>query len=226
MSALFSDDFNRANTSVTTPNYGEYKTDQTGTFDGWSIVSNAIQSITIGTGSATIVTTTTAHAAIADVEVAIDQVGLQQSDGGPCARVIQPGTTSWAMYGIDAEANGTGNFIIYRFTWAAGWVVIASVAMPTKTAPGTIKLRVEGSGATVTLTGYYNGAMIIQTTDTAGNRVTGAAQAGVFSWTISTTNNSNAYDNLVVSDTIPISGGVQAPANMRRFPKALMRRTR
>lgn len=188
MAVIFSDDFNRA--SLGTTNWS----DETGT---WSIESSTI--LACSTGSFRVLnTTTTAHAAIADVMVTAKRASAT-GDWGIIARSSMSGATSTTgnCYIFNIYETDTVEFI-RRIGNTSNTIGTAFTGVPHANGD-TYSLKVTGSGATVTLTGYINGVQVATVGDTAGNRITVAGQTGFVGF-----NSSSRYDDFSVDD---LSGG-------------------
>lgn len=183
---LFTDDFNRGDSTSIGATWVEVHNDA-------AIVGNKVR---VGTGSSSpgmVFTTTTAMAATADVTVQVTQASAV-GDGGPCARVTESDATP-TMYAIDLFS---GSMELHRFNNSAVGTLEATGSI-TQVANGVIKLVVSGSGATVTCTGFYQGAQIWTTGDTEANRITAAGQTGIHQWDSSGTATIRDYDDFSVT---------------------------
>lgn len=194
--SLFTDDFLRANNTALGANWTEAQGDS-------SINTNALR-MAVGAGQPALAyTTTTAHASIANVKVTVTQ-NSASGDGGPVARA----TTGGALprgYAVDVF---TASADIHRFENISS--VFSTVLLQhnviTQVANGVIALQVQGTGATVSLTAWYNGVQLTGATDssattaTAG-RIVAAAPTGVHNWTSVAASVNLDYDNFVVDST-------------------------
>jgi hypothetical protein len=187
MSAVFTDDFNRANNTALGANWNEARNDS-------SINTNRMRlGVYTTLGASLVLTTTTAHAAIADCKVQVTQVS-GSGDGGPVARVTNSGATP-TYYACDVY---TGACEIYRHDAAASGTLLRTTAV-TQVANGVIALQVSGTGGTVTLKQFYQGTQRgADVSDTSANRITSATQTGIYNWATSAVNCD--YDDFSVDD--------------------------
>jgi hypothetical protein len=200
MSAVFTDDFNRANNTALGANWNEARNDS-------SINTNRMRlGVYTTLGASLVLTTTTAHAAIADCKVQVTQVS-GSGDGGPVARVTNSGATP-TYYAVDVY---TGACETYRHDAAAAGTLLRTAAI-TQVANGVIALQVSGTGATVTLKQFYQGTQRgADVSDTSANRITSATQTGIYNWATSAANCD--YDDFSVDDLV-VAGGVTGDANI------------
>ncbi len=198
MTTLFSDNFNRAdNATVDATNWTENAAGD------WSIVSNKVRSVNPLT---VLVTKTAAHAAVADCKVSYKRALTGSSwDTGVLVRTNSTGTTGYFLDPIGTGPSSTMDI------WRIDGALTSDVQIGT-TATGldlndgdTYALEVSGTGATVTLKAYLNGALVLTVTDTSGSRVTAAGQTGIINW-----NNTNDFDDFLVED-LGGGGGAVAP---------------
>lgn len=184
---LYTNAFNIADTSSLGAAWNESNGDA-------QIVGNELLMAASASTPTILITTTTAHAAVADCKVYVTQVTqFSESDGGPIARCTD-GDASPTMYAADVFNPNTLN--VYRHNNSASGTLIATTSI-TYTANGVITLEVTGTGATVTLKATYNGVEVVNTTDTSGSRLTAAGQCGIYSWS-GATDDRNSYDNFGV----------------------------
>lgn len=175
MSTLFSDNFNRANSTNLGTSWNEDNLD-------WSIVSNQLTTPVVGGATPAVVSTTsTAMTAVADMSVQVTQVTLTNADGGPIARRTAVGV----MYTLDCYL---GNLDLYRHSALGTNVLIASTTI-TRVANGVLRLETQGTA----LRAFYQGVQKHNTTD---SNITAAGQGGVYSWD----GHADAYDDFSVSD--------------------------
>lgn len=188
MTVVFSDNFNRADNVDPGANWSE----DAGT---WAIVTNALN----GQAASSVVrTTTTAHSAIADMEVTVTQVD-SAFDGGPIARKAAAALT---YYEIDCY---TGTIELWRYVAGAGTLVASDTI--TLTAGSVIIFRVTGTGATVSFTVTYNGTgKLVGTTDTNASRIVAAGFAGCKTYTTNDSFDDFSLDDLAVAGGDPKFG--------------------
>ncbi len=193
MATLFSDNFNRADSAtVDATNWTETITSV------WSILSNRLRAVTTGGLGRCCVTTTSAHAAVADCAVQVDRVARSGSfDSGLMVRTNGTGTTG---YFLDCIGTGAGATLdIWRIDGPAisnDTQIGSTVTGLTIAATDTLKFQVQTVGATVELKGYVNGVQRISVVDSSGSRITTAGQTGIIKWDTS----DNDYDNFIVTD--------------------------
>lgn len=173
MTQIFSDNFNRANEEL---NASANWTEDTG--DDWDVVGGDHLNNTSSTNPGICRTTTTAHAALADVEVSVKNFTAATFDGGPCVRMPAGAGGAETFYYADVFGS---TFQIYRRD-AGTDTAIGAAGSITLGANKIIKLKATGTGATVTLIGTYDGIEEVNTTDTSGSRITTAGQTGLLSW--------------------------------------------
>jgi hypothetical protein len=199
MTVLFSDDFNRADNPVDTGNSNWDRNAST-----WNVSSNELQHAETSFNLAPLETTTSAHAAVADCKASIVARTGAGFNGGPVARK-QSGVNTYYTVRVQ-EPNST--LTIMRLVSDADTDLLI-VGSYTHTIGDKITLEVSGTGATVTLRAYRNDVQVGSTySDTDGDRITSAGQAGAKDWDFSA---SNLYDDFLVEDlaggggpTIPI----------------------
>lgn len=171
MATLFSDNFNRANAEVVdATNWVENPAND------WDIVSNEVQ---CGTASppAFMLTTTSAHAAVADVAVSVTRRTGAGFDGGVVARE-QNGTGATCYY---LDCYGTNNVEIYRRV--GGSDTLVDSRNTTHADNDVYRMEVTGTGATVTIKVFKNGVQMgADIADTNGSRIVAAGQTGILSW--------------------------------------------
>lgn len=211
MSIIFSDDFGTG----TEPNTTNW-TETAGDIDLVSGKARGISRTNAPLG-AIIGTTTTAHAAIADVRVNVDQ-GTTGSDSGPCARITNLDSTPTMYVG-----NAFGStFEVLRYNNSNTATSIGSVGI-TMVGGAQAGIKVTGTGATVTIECYYNGVLVTTLTDTNAARITAAGQTGVVEYTVG--NDSAAefddfeVDDLVASETVTLDKwypGIQRVTTRKR----------
>ena len=195
MTITASDDFNRAN-------------DPTGWGSNWSEDAGSGEILTNrgrGTSGGTIMRAVGAfHAALADCEVSVTHVTGSGFDGGPIARKTDGATLTY--YEADAYA---GNIDIYRVVGGGAPVQIGASGAITLTANSVIKLKVTGTGATVTLIATYAGTEEVNTTDTNASRITAAGQGGTKNYSANADFDNWQIDDLAVAGGNPFFGMFQ-----------------
>lgn len=141
-------------------------------------------------------TTTSAHAATADMKVTVKRVSGSSWDAGPVARSTASNTT----YYLDVY--GSNNIDVYRRVAGADTLIGSRNA--THANGDTYALEVSGTGATVTFKVFRNGSQVgANLTDTSGSRITAAGQAGLLSWTGA----AMVFDDFLVEDLAAAGGG-------------------
>ena len=171
MSTLFSDDFTvdtEATNYVTKPDTASAVTIAGGTLN---FVSN------INPGWA--VTTTSAHAAVADVTAKCTNAITTGFDAGPCVRA-NSGTDT--MYYLDFTYD-TPALALYRRVNASDSAALVEYDSGdfTRVATAVIGLKVSGTNPVV-LEVFYNGTSLGTTNDSNAARIQAAGQTGVLSW--------------------------------------------
>jgi hypothetical protein len=163
----------------------------------WSAVSGKARSINPITS---LITKAAAHAAIADVKVSYKRALTGTNwDTGVLARTNSTGTTG---YFLDPIGTGPSNTMdIWRID---GPAMTNDVQIGTTTTGLTLNdgdiyaLECTGTGATVTLKGYLNGALVCGPfTDSSGSRIVTPGQTGIINW-----NNTNDFDDFLVDDLL------------------------
>jgi hypothetical protein len=184
MTTLFADDFNRAdNATVDATNWTE-----NGGSD-WSIVSNRVRA---ANSAIFLITTTSAHAAVADcyVEVEIrDNTGL---DGGPMSRALSNGTQGY--FADIIAASNLMNF--WRRVAGSDTQVGADITGLTFAIGDKIGLLTQTVGATVELSLYQNSVFKGKVVDSTGARLLSAGQTGIAHFLPAPCD----YDNFLVTD--------------------------
>jgi hypothetical protein len=208
MSVIFSDDFNRADSTNLGGNWSEASGDS-------SINTNRLRA---GIWAASVpgqaLTTTSAHSAIADCKVTITQHKTgSNADGGPIARVATSGSSP-KMYTCDVY---TGRCELYRHDSSNTGTLLGSGVAITQAADKVIALEVSGTGATVTVKSYYDGVQQESVGDTSANRITSANQTGVYNWR-SVSDGDCDYDDFSVDDLAAATASAPKPAQSRPFP--------
>jgi hypothetical protein len=203
--AVFTDDFNRADSdTVSATNWGA-EISGGGTGADLDILTNQLRGVSKGSGSfALIGTTTTAHAAIADCYSQITQV-QSGGDGAAMVRLTEYDATP-TMYVCNVFSNTIETL---RYNNSSSSTSLQSSAV-TSANNGVIKLQVTGSGATVTLKAYYQGSQVgADISDTNASRITAAGQTGVVIYTIGADGD---YDDFSVDD---LTGGATTAVVVR-----------
>lgn len=192
MAVIFSDTFD---TSINATNW----TDESGQ---WAVVGAEVRC-----GQAAqrhLKTTTTAHAAIADCRVTARRASASGFDAGIVVRSNVTGSTP-----------STGNCYILNIFGTQDIEVIRRVAgvnttIATRTqahADGDLfALEVTGTGATVTLKVFINGAQVgANIDDTNAARITAAGQTGFWNFAINSFMDDFSVDNLVGGTDTPLT---------------------
>lgn len=189
MAVVFSDNFNRANGDIT----AEANWDSTNS-SPWSIASNQLSAGSGGTIKR-LITTTSAHAAIADCKVSIVRRLGANFDGGISVRDNGADVGTETCYFLNVY--GTNNIEVYRRVSGAE-TLIGSITQ-THADGDTYTLEVSGTGATVTLRVYRNGSLLNTFTDTSGSRITSSGRCAVITF-----HNGDLFDDFLVED---LAGG-------------------
>lgn len=181
MAVIFSDNFSAA---LNATNW----TDERGST--WSTSAGSVVR-SLGAGVLSPLTTkVAAHAAIADCQVTFTRQSAT-CDGGPYVRVT--GAPNSNGYYADIVA-GSGTVNLYRRVSAVDTLV--GTWSTTNASGDTYGLKVQGVGATVTLTFYKNGTAIgSPILDSNAARIVVAGQTGIFAWDALTA------DDFIVDDT-------------------------
>jgi hypothetical protein len=180
VATLFSDNFNRANSSSLGSNWTENEPG-----GSWAITSN--QLVRSGGGFTSAITTTGAHAAVADCKASITRVSSGW-DGGPCVRATSTGAT---MYYLDVYSTNT--LELYRRVSSSDTLVASRTQ--THASGDTYRLEVSGTGATVTLKIFRNGVQVgADISDANAARITAAGQTGLICWDVGTADDFLAED--------------------------------
>lgn len=189
MTTLFSDNFNRADSTSLGTSWSEVAGD-------WQVQTNQLL-ISSGAGFRVCSTTTTAHAAVADCKVTATRAAGASWDAGPCVRLSGAGGSETCYY---LDVSGTQDLSVIRRVAGADTDIGDLVQAHSN---GDIyALQVSGSGATVTLKVFRNGSQVgADITDTAGSRITAAGQTGVVTWA------GAAFDDFLVEDLGGGGGG-------------------
>lgn len=191
MATLFSEPWTRADNTALGANWTEVAGD-------YAILSNALRDVTQNNASVAR-TTTSAHAAVADVAVSTTQIATS-SDGGPAARLNAGtpanggGTNASQNYSVDCYSTLSE---IYRFDPAVGNVLLRTTTV-SKVANAVLRIEVTGSGATVTVKQFYNGVQQgADVSDGAATRITAAGQTGLLTWSTAA---GASWDDFLVED--------------------------
>jgi hypothetical protein len=218
MSTIFSDSFTRANSgTIDATNWIEIAT------GNWDLVSNAVTSASAGQ----LITTTSAHAAIADCKATAKCVSAPAGfDGGLMVRATTDGLN---CYFLDA-IRSAGTLSVFRKVANVDTQLGADITGLTIANGDTYTLEVSGTGATVTLKAYQNGVQRGSNfTDSSGSRITSAGQTGIIEFTgASVTWDDFLAENLVAGGRIlrpsdgigsggsqTMSGGMRAQSEQR-----------
>lgn len=186
MTVIFSDNFNRA--SLGTTNWA----DDTGTY---SIESSTVLACSSGAFRA-INTTVTAHAAIADVMVTAKRASVT-FDGCLIARSSMNGATSTAGDCYFMNIFETDSLEFFRRIGSSSNLLGSTFTGVTHSNGDTFSLKVTGTGATVTLTGYINGVQVATLGDSSGARILVPGQTGFVGFNASSRYDDFSVDNLL-----------------------------
>jgi hypothetical protein len=163
MAIVFSDNFNRPDSTNLGANWSELNGDS-------SIAGNQLQLPSFSSGNPISArTTTTAHAALTDCRVTVTQVEAGSADGGPVGRFI----VANKMYAVDLY---TGRCEAYRHDVSASGTLLGSGVGITQVAGSAISLELSGVGLTVIVKTYYQGSLMETINDTSANRIRTAGQ--------------------------------------------------
>lgn len=203
MAVIFSDDFSghgAGNPQIdASPDW-----DQNGGVAGVTVLTAAetVDLVTDGTSANGAKTTTNAHAAIADCEAQMEQIENNAGFDWFVAGRITKWTTADLMTLYHANVYGT-TLEVYRHNNSTSGTLIGSGVAITRGTNKILKLKLEGTGATVTLTANYDGTENA-VTDSSGSRLTAAGQTGFGRWDAGA---ARQLDNFSVDDlTTPPSG--------------------
>lgn len=199
---LFSDNFNRADSgTVDATNWTENGGGQ------WAITTN--QAADTGAGAFFLITTTSAHAAVADCKATITRTTAAATwDGGAIVRAASDGSSG---YFVDVDVTG-GTMSVWRRVASADTQLGANVTGLTLANNDTYSIQVSGTGATVSILIFQNSTQRGGTfTDSSGSRITTAGQAGIAHFQPS----AGTYDNFLLED-VAIGGGTNLLMKRRR----------
>jgi hypothetical protein len=187
LATLFSDNFNRANSAtVDATNWTEFESGGS----TWSISGNQLAAAG-GGPFVCVLTTTTAHAAIADCKASIKRITGAGFDGGPAVRAANQNS----MYYLDFYSSDTVE--VYRVD--SGTHNLVGSRTQTHGANDVFTLQVSGTGATVTLKAIRNGVQLgADILDANAARITTAGQTGVIAWA------AESFDDFLAED---LAGG-------------------
>jgi hypothetical protein len=196
VAVVFSDDFNRANAANLGSNWDA---DSSGDNIDWDLDTNTAECQNPTANGQWVRTVVAAHAAIADCKVQATQVG-SGGDGGVIARVQDVvNNHGYACY------HSSSGISMYRTNSDGSEVQIGSTIDTTQVANGVIAFEVSGTGATVTLKSWYQGAAIhTGESDSAAGRITSTGRTGLTNWSSVGTN--SRYDDFSVDD-LTVGGG-------------------
>jgi hypothetical protein len=205
LATLFSDNFNRANSAtVDATNWTENESGS----NLWSISSNELVRVDSGP-SVTVITTTSAHAAVADCKASHKRTNGSGFDGGPCVRATSNGQN---FYYLDFYLTDT--IEIYRRVSNSD--TLLATRTQTHGVNDIYKLEVSGTGATVTLKAYRNGVQLgADISDSDASRITSAGQTGLISWTPSN------FDDFLAEDLAGGGATINADARIAAGSRAL-----
>lgn len=193
--ALFNDAFTRANAGTLGATWNS------DTDSNWDLSGNAAVGQDVG---GLVTTTTSAHAATADVKVTVTQVG-SSGDGGVAARITAASAASRTGYATYVSASGIN---CYRHNSGVDTLLIAGAAI-TQVANGVIAMQIVGSALEI----WYQG--VSKGTATDGSPLSTAGRTGMVTWSGIGTN--STYDDFQVDDMTPAGGGVVIPVFMNQY---------
>lgn len=207
---LFADDFNRAdNAVVDTVNWQELPA-----AGNWAIVSNKARCTNSG-NLTTMLATTAAHAAVADVRVTVEHATTDK-DGGPVARWPASGAGGTSLgYAADAFSDRVE---LFRYNNSSVGTLLGSGIDVTLVNNGAVGLELTGSDPVV-VKSYYQGIVKESVNDTSGSKITTANRTGIHDW--SGSGITADYDNYNVEDLTGQSPAVVS--SYKKFPKERMR---
>jgi len=197
LATLFSDNFNRINSAtVDATNWTEFESGGS----TWSISGNQLAAAG-GGPFVCVLTTTTAHAAIADCKASIKRITGAGFDGGPAVRAANQNS----MYYLDFYSSDTVE--VYRVD--SGTHNLVGSRTQTHGANDVFTLQVSGTGATVTLKAIRNGVQLgADILDANAARITTAGQTGVIAWAAESFDDFLAEDLAGGGATIALEGRV------------------
>lgn len=203
MATLFSDNFNRADSTSLGTSWSELAGD-------WQVQTNQLL-ISSGAGFRVCATTTTAHAAVANCKVTATRAAGASWDAGPCVRLSGTSGSETCYY---LDVSGTQDLVVYRRI--AGTDTSVGALVQAHSNGDIYALQVSGTGATVTLKVFRNGTQVgSDLSDTSGSRITAAGQTGVVTWS------GAAFDDFLVED-VAVGGGTIL-SNLERGTRGYMR---
>ena len=180
MATLFSDNFNRANSDNLGANWTEVE-------GPWEILANRLRD-GLSNGDDNVRTTTTAHAAVADVKVSVLLVSANDKNG-PCARYSTTADTHYLGF------NGDPNSVdLYKKV--SGTYTLLQAYTPTTSANATVRLECQGTTQRL----FYNGVEL--TPNGTDTDITAAGQTGLLCQNINVN-----HDDFLVEDFAAAGGG-------------------
>lgn len=186
-------------------------------FTDWDVDTATAEAQGAQTGGNWIRTTTSAHAATADVKVSLTHSGSAPDCGviARCTSVLS-GSTQNTGYALFASTSLT----LIRVNANGSEDTIGSGVSITAGAGKVIALEVSGTGATVSLKTYYDGVLketLSDTANTAPNaiRLTSAGRTGMLNWKALGTN--SRMSRFVVEDLVVGGGGPVIPVFMNQY---------
>jgi hypothetical protein len=195
MSTLFSDNFDRADSTNLGASWNEFAATPAG---GWQVLTNRLvgPSTNQPSGPHILETTTAAMAAVADVQASVTRVSGASYDGGPMVRKASGADTCYYL-----DVSGTNVFNVYRRV--AGVDTLVGGFTQAHADGDTYTLAAIGSGSAVQLGVYRNGSLLGVLTDSSAARLTAAGQVGVVLWSGSAT-----LDNFLAETPTPLPPAV------------------
>ena len=206
---MFGDDFDRADNAVV----DAVDWQELPAAGNWAIVSNKVRCTNSG-NLTTLLATTAAHAAVADVRVTVEHATTTR-DGGPVAR--------WPAGGAGGTSNGyaadafSDRLELFRYNNSSVGTLLGSGIDVTLVTDGLVGLEVTGSDPVV-VKSYYEGIVKESVNDTSGSRITTANRTGIHDW--SGSGITADYDNFFAEDLSGQSPAVES--SYKKFPKARM----
>jgi hypothetical protein len=184
MAIIFSDDWSSG--SINATNW----LDASGT---WAVVAGEVRCSQAAQRH--LKTTTSAHAAIADVLVTVRRASGVNFDAGPVARSSITGSspTVGSCYLLDAF--GTNTIELYRRVTNVN-TILGSAITASHADGDLLGLRVTGTGAAVLVEALVNGVVVGSFSDTDAARITAAGQTGHWSFVASSFMDDFSVDDL------------------------------
>lgn len=214
MANLFTDNFTRANAANLGSNWDA---DDSGNNIDWDLDTNTAENQFSANNGQWTRTTSSAHAATADVKVSVTTVGSGH-DGGPLARCTSVGNTTKEAYVVYASSGGIS---IVRNNASGAETQLGSTIAITAAAAKVVAIEVSGTGATVTIKSYYDGVLKDTQSDSSASRLTAAGRTGMTNWAALGTN--SRWDDFTVDDLAAGGGATVTYPMLERMTRGLER---